>query len=143
MSTKISRLVLGDKEIICSMVPNDNCNTEWKFALTNSMIHPTIHWFHFILRHPGSHCMCAILQAQYHHLRLCMHNECFTCDKYQCTKPSGPGHSLLPDQDITGVPWEEVAVDLIGPWPASTSHGMVEFFVLTCIDTTTNLVEIA
>ncbi len=29
--------------------------------------------------------------------------------------------------------WEEVTDDLIGPGPASTSHGDVEFFALTCI----------
>ncbi len=34
-----------------------------------------------------------------------------------------PDHSLLPDQDIAGAPLEEVAVDLIGPWLASTAHG--------------------
>ncbi len=39
-------------------------------------------------------------------------------------------------------PWEEVAVNLIGPWPASTPHGILELFALNCIDTTTNLVEI-
>ncbi len=69
--------------------------------------------------------------------------EHFACDKCQQAKPSGLCHGLLPDGDIAGGPWEEVAVELIGPWPASTSHGTVEFFALTCIDTTTNLVEIA
>ncbi len=72
-----------------------------------------------------------------------MHIECFACDICQCAKPSGPGHGLLPDCNIADAPWEEVAVDLIGPWPASTPHGPVEFFALTCIDTTTNLVKVA
>ncbi len=44
-------------------------------------------------------------------------------------------------RDIAGAPWEEVAVDLIGPWAASTPHGDTEFFVLPCIDTTTTLVK--
>ncbi|KAL7454316.1 hypothetical protein ACHAXS_000326 [Conticribra weissflogii] len=34
-------------------------------------------------------------------------------------------------------------VDLIGPWPESTTHGTVEFFALTYIDTTTTLVKVA
>ncbi len=34
------------------------------------------------------------------------------------------------------------AVDLIGPWPAKTENFSGEFFTLTCIDTTTNLVEL-
>ncbi len=72
-----------------------------------------------------------------------MHIERFACDVCQQAKPSGPGHGLLPDRDIAGAPWEEIAVALIGPWPASTPHGTVEFFALTCIDTTTNLVKVA
>ncbi len=41
--------------------------------------------------------------------------------------------------------WYDIifAVDFIGPWPPSTPHGTMEFFALTCINTTTNLVEIA
>ncbi len=72
-----------------------------------------------------------------------MHIECFACDICQQAKLSGPGHGLLPDRNIAGTPWEEVAVDLIGPGPASTQHGPVEFCALTCIDTTTNLVKVA
>ncbi len=72
-----------------------------------------------------------------------MHIDHFACDECQQAKSSGPGHGLLPNQDIAGAPWEEVAVDLIGPWPVATPHDTVEFFALTCIDTTTNLVEIA
>ncbi|KAL7460420.1 hypothetical protein ACHAXS_000871, partial [Conticribra weissflogii] len=44
---------------------------------------------------------------------------------------------------IAGAPWDEAAVDLIGPWPISTPHGILEFFALTCIDTATNHLEIA
>ncbi len=123
-------------EIICYVAPNDNCNTQWKIALTDSMIWPTI-------QHPRSFCMRSTLQAQYHHPYLCIYIECFAFDKCQSAKPSGPGHGLLSNQDIAGDPWEEVAVDLIGPWPTSTPHGILEFLTLTCIDTTTNLVKIA
>ncbi len=72
-----------------------------------------------------------------------MHIEHFACDVCPWTKPSGPGHGLLPNCDIAGAPWEEVAVDLIVPWPVSIPHGTVEFFALTCIDTTPNLVKVA
>ncbi len=111
--------------------------------LTNSMILPTIHWFHAMIGHPGTCYMSAMLQAQYHHPHLWMHIEHFARDKCQQAKPYSPGHGSLPNRDIAGAPWEEVAVDLIGPWPASTPYGTVEFFALMCIDTTTNLVKIA
>ncbi len=75
--------ILDDKEIICYVAPGNNCDTQWKFALTNSMIQPTIHWFHAMLRHPGSCCMLATLQAQYHYPHLQLHIERFFCDECQ------------------------------------------------------------
>ncbi len=38
-------------------------------------------------------------------------------------------------------PWEEVAIDLIGPWKVKVNGRQVEFNALTCIDTALNLVE--
>ena len=40
------------------------------------------------------------------------------------------------------VPWDEVAVDLIGPWKLKVGMAEYEFNVLTYIDTVTNLIEI-
>ncbi len=39
-------------------------------------------------------------------------------------------------------PWEEVAIDLIGPWTVKVNNRKVEFNALTCIDTASNLVEL-
>eukprot|EP00957_Ditylum_brightwellii_P044318 3362572-Ditylum_brightwellii.AAC.1 len=39
------------------------------------------------------------------------------------------------------MPWDEVAVDLIGPWRMQVNGQEVEFNALTCIDPVTNLVE--
>ncbi len=50
---------------------------------------------------------------------------------------------LLLERDLTNTPSYKVAVDLIGPWTAKTGHFNGEFYALTCIDTTTNLVELA
>ncbi len=49
---------------------------------------------------------------------------------------------ILPEYDLTNTLWYKVAVDLIGPWSAKTENFSSEFFVLTCIYTTTNLVEL-
>ena len=40
------------------------------------------------------------------------------------------------------IPWDEVAVDLIGPWSIEIHDEQVEFKALTCIDMVTNLAEI-
>ncbi len=123
--------ILDDKGIIWHEV----------FALTDSMIWPTIHWFHAMLWHSGSCCMHTMLQAWYHHPHLCMHIECMW-QMSMC-------QALWPQPWST--PWLEFFwcslggsyIDLINPWLASTPHVIVELFALTCIYTTTNIVKIA
>ncbi len=39
-------------------------------------------------------------------------------------------------------PWEEVTIDLIGPWKVKVNGQQVEFNALTCIDTASNLVKL-
>ncbi len=39
-------------------------------------------------------------------------------------------------------PWEEVAINLIGPWKVKVNGQQVEFNALTCIDMASNLVEL-
>ncbi len=48
----------------------------------------------------------------------------------------------LPKCDLTNTLWHRIAVDLIGWWSTKTEHFNGEFHALTCIDTTTNLVEL-
>ena len=49
---------------------------------------------------------------------------------------------MLPEREMRIAPWEEVAVDLIGPWQVKVNGRKVEFNALTCIDTASNLVEL-
>ncbi len=49
---------------------------------------------------------------------------------------------LLPECVLTNTPWYEVAINLIGLWTAKTDHFNGEFYALTCINTTTNLVDL-
>ncbi len=50
---------------------------------------------------------------------------------------------LLPKCNLTNTLLYKAAFDPIGPWSAKIEHFNSEFYALTCIDTTTNLVEIA
>ena len=51
------------------------------------------------------------------------------------------GH--LPARDVRAAPWEQVDVDLIGPWKVTTGTGKVyEFLALTSIDRVTGLPEL-
>ena len=65
--------------------------------------------------------------------------KCADCQKH---KLSGKGYGLLPEQEVRCEPFEEVAVDLIGPWNITVRNKSYKFNALTSIDTVTNLVEI-
>ncbi len=65
--------------------------------------------------------------------------KCKDCQKH---KLAGLGYGLLPKRDVQIAPWEEVAIDLIGPWKVKVNVQQVEFNALTCIDTALNLVKL-
>ena len=82
------------------------------------------------------------LNQRYHHHLLRQ-----TIDKHRCEhclrhKLPVKGFGLLPERDLRMAPWEEVAIDLIGPWKVKVHGKLVEFNALTCIDTASNLVEL-
>ncbi len=54
----------------------------------------------------------------------------------------GRGYRLLPEREVRSIPFEECAVDLIGPWVVQERCNPYEFSALTVIDTVTNLVEL-
>jgi hypothetical protein len=55
---------------------------------------------------------------------------------------AGRGYGCLPKQEVRIAPWEEVAINLIGPWKVKVNGQQVEFHSLTCIDTASNLVKL-
>jgi hypothetical protein len=65
--------------------------------------------------------------------------KCKDCQKH---KLAGHGYGLLPEREVQIAPWEEVAINLIGPWKVKVNGQQVEFNALTCIDTASNLVKL-
>jgi hypothetical protein len=79
-----------------------------------------------------------MLNQRYHQPKLRYHNDklkCKDCQKYQF---ADHGYGLLPKQEVWIAPWEEVAINLIGPWKVKVNGGQVEFNALTCIDAASN-----
>ena len=48
----------------------------------------------------------------------------------------------MPEREAILAPWEEVHVDLVGPWKVQVDNTELEFKALTCIDPVTNLTEL-
>jgi hypothetical protein len=81
-----------------------------------------------------------MLNQHYYHPELHYHIDKLKCKDCQRHKLVGHGYGLLPKQDVRIAPWEEAAVDLIGPWKVKVNGQQIEFNALTCIDTASNLV---
>jgi len=129
-------------DVLCYVKEGDNPDMQWKIALATSMLQPTIQWFHQVLGHPGSKRLCMTLLACYYHRDLRRHVDRYHCDICQRFKIDRPGYGLLPEREMREQPWDEVAVDLIGPWKVTVAGKPLEFNALACIDPVTNLVEL-
>ena len=128
--------------VICHVKTGKDPNVDWKIALPESMLDETISWFHTVLCHPGQKRLNEMMQTRYYHPDLRRHINNLRCDVCSRNKLSGPGYGLLPEREVRGQPFEEIAVDLIGPWTLRVSGRNYEFYALTIIDTVTNLVEL-
>ena len=92
--------------------------------------------------YPGSKKLQLTLEARYHHPELHKYIDNYACSVCQKHKLDGKGYGLLPMWALKKEPFEEVTVDLIGPWAVQVRGKPYEFNALTAIDTVTNLVEI-
>jgi hypothetical protein len=92
--------------------------------------------------HPGEMRLQDRLNQRYHHPKLRYHIEKLKCKDCQKYKLADCGYGLLPKQEVWITPWEEVAINLIGPWKVKVSGQQVELNALICIDTASNLVKL-
>jgi hypothetical protein len=129
-------------DIICYVRPGDTPDEQWRIALPQQMLEETVKWFHQVMGHPGEKRLRETLQQRYYHSKLRYTIDKFKCEHCQRHKLSGKGYGLLPEREMRIAPWEEVAIDLIGPWTVKVNNRKVEFNALTCIDTASNLVEL-
>jgi hypothetical protein len=130
----------GINDIICYKKVSTQPN--WKTALPELMVVDTVKWFHQIMRHPDEKRLQETLNQRYHFPRLRYHIDKLKCKDCQKHKLAGCGYGLLPEQEVWIAPWEEVAIDLIGPWKVKVNGRQVELNALTCIDMALNLVKL-
>ncbi len=100
-------------DIIC--YKKDPTQPNWKIALPESMVVDTVKWFHQVIGHPGEKRLQEALNQRYYHPRLCYHIDKLKCKDCQKHELAVRGYGLLPKQEVWIAPWEEVAINLIGP----------------------------
>ena len=106
------------------------------------MLNETVKWCHQVMGHPGKKLLRKTLQQRYYHSKLQYTIDKFRCEHCQRHKLSGKRYGLLPEREMQIAPWEEVTINLIGPWTVKVNNQKVEFNLQTCIDTASNLVEL-
>ena len=127
-------------QVICCQI-----NGQPKIVLNDQLLKDAIHWYHFVLGHPGITRLITTLNIHFFYpkTRIFVHDYVRTCDECQRYKAEGARYAHLPPQEDLSMPWEEIAVDLIGPWECNIEGiGRVSYLALTIIDTCTNLTEI-
>jgi hypothetical protein len=102
-------------DVLCYTKPGDN-PSNWKIALPSELINPTVRWYHQVTGHPGSKRLNDLISKRYYNRDLRRYIDNFNCDHCQQNKLDGKGYGLLPEREVRSIPFEECAVDLIGPW---------------------------
>jgi hypothetical protein len=108
----------------------------WKICIPTQQLEDVINWFHFALNHCGLHWLITHL---YHpRLRSVAERVTKNCDACQREKLPGPQYGYMPPGEANILLWEEVALDLIGPWMVKSAVESYGLYALTCINTVTN-----
>ncbi len=92
--------------------------------------------------HPGEKRLQETCNQCYYHPELHYDIDKLNFKDCQKHKLTSHGYGLLPKQEVRIAPWEEVTINLIGPWKVKVSGQQVEFSALTCIAKASNLVEL-
>ena len=88
---------LNRHDMLCYVKTYDDPDTQWRIALPNQLVIPTIQYFHMILGHPGATRMRLTIQTRYYHPKLRKEIDDFACDACQKMKRPGLGYVLLPE----------------------------------------------
>ena len=129
--------------VICVRANVTQAIRNWKIFLPDSLANDAVRWYHLVLGHCGTTRLYDSIRARFYHPRLSV-----ICKEYQCPdncwrhKFNGRGIGHLAAREANAAPWQEIAVDLIGPWKITINETELTFKALTIIDPVTNLIEI-
>ena len=105
----------------------------------------TLEWYHHYLQHPGDVRMTETLVAvmYWNHMRTEITKFVKTCDRCQKGKSAKRKYGLLPPKIAVLEPWNQVCVDLIGPYTIKAKDKTImDFMCLTIIDPATSWFKI-
>ena len=137
----VRQLLAPETEVLCYI---KEPNAPWKIVIPDELLRTAIQWYHLSLGHIGTTRLIDTLSMHFYNrnMRNLVEEIVSTCDACQRYKLVGRGHGELAPREAALVPWQDVAVDLIGPWQMNVQNVSVTFGALTIIDLVTNLTEV-
>ena len=103
-----------------------------KNAIPDTVATNLLAWYHEFLSHPGTNYKEQVLSQQYNWPRMSTMIAALlrTCDECQRLKKQKKKYGFLPVHPLRNhVPWEVVAVDLIGPYTIKTADHVLTFML--------------
>ena len=102
----------------------DDNHNNWKIYLPDSLVDRTLRWYHLLLGNCGTTRLYETINARFYAPRLSQRCREYQCpDEYHQFKQQGQGYGELPPREAQLTPWNEVCVDLIGPWKILLQDG--------------------
>jgi hypothetical protein len=103
-----------------------------------------VKWYHLALDHCGVSRLADTLRIHFHHpqVQFVCEKEVGKCDPCQRLKRMGHKYVETTSREAPLLSWQDVAVDLIGPWNISLGNQEIKFSALTMIDMVSHLVEV-
>jgi len=133
----------GSQDFICYRATEQQ---DWRIYLPQQLLQPVTNWYHHVQGHPGIDRMYRTVSKHFYSPKYKDYVTQFLSNCHDCQKHKlhGPGTGELPPTNLTANPWDEVAVDLAGPWTFTTNNNRHKrtFHVLTCVDPLTTFAEI-
>ena len=107
--------------------------------------YPPVRWMHSILGHAGVTRLTETLSSHFWfpHMKEMVMDVLRKCDFCQRYKIHHKPYGHLPPKNVSHVhPWDEVHVDMIGPWKVIVNNFEYQFRAITCIVSIINMPEI-
>ena len=118
-------------------------NAPYRFCLPTQSLQAIVEWYHETLAHCGYTRLAATIGNHFTHPQLnrVAQQVCEYCDPCQRNNLIRKAYGHLPSRIAQALPWQEVHIDLIGPWKIKFQGDTYSFYALTCIDPATGFPE--
>jgi transposase InsO family protein len=125
------------------LVSRQTTDGQWRIVILEVRAADTITWYHHIMGHVDSSQEYNSIRSIFWFPHMCRRIDAYvhSCDTCQRYKDAGQGQGELPPREDTSVPFEEVTVNLVGPWSINIEGNTLEIQALTIIDIATTLSE--